>query len=75
MIVVMKHSCTQQQMDAAIRIMEEGGVKVMVSRGTENTVLGAEGNPAAIDRERLSLLPGVERVMRVSEPYKLANRK
>ena len=75
MIVVMKNGCTQQQMNAAIRIMEEGGVKVMVSRGSENTVLGAEGNAANIDRERLSLLPGVERVMRVSEPYKLANRK
>ena len=44
MIVVMKQQATQAQMDAAIQIMKEGGVKVMVSRGTEATVLGAEGN-------------------------------
>ena len=75
MIVVMKQQATQAQMDAAIQIMKEGGVKVMVSRGTEATVLGAEGNAKNIDQERLSQLPGVERVMRVSEPFKMANRK
>ena len=75
MIVVKKQNATQAQMDAAIQIMKEGGVKVMVSRGTEATVLGAEGNAKNIDQERLSQLPGVERVMRVSEPFKMANRK
>ena len=62
-------------MAAAVRVMEEGGVKVMVSKGSETTILGAEGSAAGIDRNRLSSLPGVERVMRVSEPFKMANRK
>lgn len=75
MIVVMKPGFTPQQMQDAIRAMEAGGVKVMVSRGSETTVLGAEGNAANIDQNLLSQLPGVERVMRVSEPYKMANRK
>lgn len=75
MIVVLKQNATQTQMDAAIQIMKEGGVKVMISRGTEVTVLGAEGNAKNIDQQRLSQLPGVERVMRVSEPFKMANRK
>ena len=59
----------------AVHTMEEGGVKVMVSKGAETTILGAEGNAEHIDQEKLSLLPGVERVMRVTEPYKKANRK
>ena len=75
MIVVMKPNFTPEQMQAAIHVMEDGGVKVMVSRGSETTILGAEGNAARIDRERLALLPGVERVMRVTEPFKMANRK
>ena len=75
MIVVMKPGFTPQQMQDAIRAMEAGGVKVMVSQGAETTVLGAEGNAANIDQNLLSQLPGVERVMRVSEPYKMANRK
>jgi len=75
MVVILKQGYTQKQMEEAVRIMEAGGVKVMVSRGSETTILGAEGNAAGIDRERLSQLPGVERVMAVSEPYKKANRK
>ena len=75
MVVVMKSSCTQSQLQEAIAIMELGGVKVMVSKGAETTILGAEGNAASIDQQRLSLLNGVEKVMRVSEPFKMANRK
>ena len=75
MIVVMKPGFTPEQMQAAVRVMEAGGVKVMVSRGSETTILGAEGNAAGIDRERLSLLPGGGAGHAVSEPYKMANRK
>ena len=75
MVVIMKRGFTPEQMEEAVRVMEAGGVKVMVSKGAETTILGAEGNAEGIDREKLSLLPGVERVMRVTEPYKKANRK
>ena len=75
MVVIMKPGFTPEELQEAIGTMEEGGVKVMVSQGAETTILGAEGNADGIDQEKLSLLPGVERVMRVTEPYKKANRK
>ena len=75
MVLVLKHGCTAEQMQEAIAAMEKGGVKVMISQGAETTILGAEGNAANLDQEFLAQLPGVERVMRVSEPYKKANRK
>ena len=75
MVIVLKNSCTTEQMQEAILAMEKGGVKVMISKGAETTILGAEGNSANLDEEFLSQLPGVERVMRVTEPYKKANRK
>ena len=75
MVIIMKSNHTQTQLERAIREMESAGVKVMVSKGSETTILGAEGNAAKIDREKMEQLPGVERVMTVSEPYKMANRK
>ncbi len=75
MVIIMKPNFTQAQLEEAVRSMEAGGVKVMVSKGSETTILGAEGNAGGLDEEKLSQLPGVERVMRVSEPYKKANRK
>ncbi len=75
MVVILKHGYTEHQFEEAKKAMEAGGVKVMVSKGIDTTILGAEGNSATLDVEYLSQLPGVERVMRVSEPYKKANRK
>ena len=75
MVVILKPNFTLEQMEEAVRSMEAGGVKVMVSRGSETTILGAEGDASRLDEEFLSQLPGVERVMRVSEPFKKANRK
>ncbi len=75
MVVIMKPHFTPEQLQEAIQAMKAGGVEVNISRGTETTVLGAEGNAAQIDEELLEQLPGVEKVMRVTEPYKKANRK
>ncbi len=75
MVVILKQNYTEEQLRKAVSAMEAGGVKVMVSKGSETTILGAEGNAAGLDEELLSQLPGVERVMRVSEPFKMANRK
>ena len=75
MVVIMKRDFTAEQLQEAVQTMEAGGVQVMVSKGAETTILGAEGNATGIDQEKIALLPGVERVMRVTEPYKKANRK
>ena len=75
MVVIMKRDFTPEQLEQAIHAMEAGGVRVMVSKGSETTILGAEGDAGALSVETLSQLDGVERVMRVSEPYKKANRK
>ena len=75
MVVIMKPEFTAEQLQTTIRAMEAGGVKVMVSKGSEVTILGAEGDASRLDQEYLSQLDGVDRVMRVTEPYKKANRK
>ena len=75
MVIILKHGYEESQLEAVKKEMESHGVNVMVSRGAETTILGAEGNASKLDIEKLEIMPGVERVMRVSEPYKKANRK
>lgn len=75
MVVVMKPGFTLEQMEQVMRAMQAGGVRVMVSQGAQTTILGAEGDISGLDQGLLGQLPGVEQVMRVSEPYKKANRK
>jgi len=75
MVVIMKPGFSREELDRAIKTMEAGGVNVMISRGSETTILGAEGDASHIDIEKMEALSGVERVMRVTEPYKKVNRK
>ena len=75
MVVIMRPNHKAEELERAIRVIEAGGVNVMISRGSETTILGAEGDARGIDAQKMAALPGVERVMRVSEPYKKVNRK
>ena len=53
MVVIMKPGHTREELDRAIKEMEKSGVNVMISRGAETTILGAEGNAAGIDTEKI----------------------
>ncbi len=68
MIVVMKPGHSPKELEHVIRVMEEGGVNVMISRGTETTILGAEGDASRVDSTRISHMPGVDNVVRISLP-------
>ena len=74
MIVVMKPTASQKEVEKVIEKMVEHGFDVHRSTGTERTVLGAVGVAPDFDRAQFRLLPGVDDVIRVSTPYKLVSR-
>jgi 3-deoxy-7-phosphoheptulonate synthase len=72
MIVVMSPSATKADVSAVQRTIEAHGLEAFVSVGQERTVVGVVGT----DIERvanIASLPGVEQVIRVTQPYKLAS--
>jgi 3-deoxy-7-phosphoheptulonate synthase len=71
MIVVMRPSATQQEIDGVRRSIEEHGLEAFLSVGDERTVIGVVGDVERISH--LGTLPGVDQVIRVSSPYKLAS--
>ena len=75
MITVLKHNTTEEQRDQLIKWFEEQGVKVHVSVGEFQTVLGLVGDTTEIDMDMLKLLDIVADVKRISEPYKKSNRR
>ncbi len=75
MIAVVKDSVTTDQLDHLVRWIEERGFKTNVSQGDNETLVGIIGDTTRIDPFILESMDIVERVQRVSEPYKLANRK
>ncbi len=75
MITVIKHTATTEQLDHFVRWIEDRGFKTNVSQGDNETIVGIIGDTTRIDPFLLESMDIVERVQRVTEPYKLANRK
>ena len=76
MIISMKKGASQEQIDHVKTLIESFGYKVHESIGAERTLLGAIGDERG--KERLTCLeaqPGVEKVIRILSPYKLASRE
>ena len=75
MIVVMKAGSSQDEIRRVVNRIEVGGLTAHISQGIEHTVIGALGQAFPELRDTLELLPGVEQVIPVSKPYKLASRE
>lgn len=75
MITVLKAETTKKQRDKLIEWFGSQGLKVHISEGEFQTVLGLVGDTSKIDEELVESLEMVESVKRISEPFKSANRK
>ena len=65
----------QSSVDRVVGEIEKMGCKAHLSRGTFRTVIGAVGEEGTIDQHHLSTLDGVEKVVPIMTPYKLASRE
>ena len=76
MVIVMKPGVREEKILALAAQLEHNyGVKVGVTNGVGCSILGLVGDTTHIDMGKLTMNADVERVMRVQEPYKKANRK
>ena len=75
MIAVLKNGTTEKQIENLSSWLRTQGLGVHVSQGSDHTVVGLIGDTSRIDEELLASLDIVERVTRISEPFKSANRK
>jgi len=73
MVVVMKERANEAQIQAVIAQLMEMGFDVHRSTGVSKTVIGAVGNGHG-DSRLLEIQEGVQEVLRITEPYKLASR-
>ena len=75
MVVIMKPGTSQNEIRKLAAKFEAENLKVGTTNGVGCSILGLVGDTAHIDIDKILLNEYVERVMRVSEPYKKANRK
>src|SRR5919201_3154432 len=75
MIAVMQPSATVEEVEHVVEVLRLHHLKAQISQGEERTVIGVIGTGFPEDLlETLEVLPGVDRVTRITRPYKLASR-
>jgi len=74
MIVVMQNGATKEQIQAVVRRVHELGFRPHLSEGQERTIIGVIGDERPVDDSVFRLMDGVEKVVRILKPYKLASR-
>ena len=76
-IIVIKPTATEEDIRRIVKKLESRGLDVNISKGTERTVIGVIGDTSKISEEEenaIRVMPGIEDVMRILKPYKLASR-
>jgi len=75
MIILLKENSPQPQIDNLTDWLENQGMQVHLSKGKFQTIMGLIGDAGKIDVNLLEGLDIVEKVTRITEPFKNANRK
>lgn len=75
MIIVMERRAKKEDVVKVTRVLEEKGFSIHLSEGVEKTIIGAVGDKTRLERESLEAMSGVEKVVAVLAPYKLASRE
>ncbi|HSW46371.1 MAG TPA: 3-deoxy-7-phosphoheptulonate synthase [Phycisphaerae bacterium] len=75
MIVVMQEGCPKKDVEHVCRLIREMKLKDHVIVGTERTVVAVIGDDRYKDRSVLESCPGVDRVVPILAPYKIASRQ
>ncbi len=74
MIIVLRPDATKKDLNHLVARIKKLGLKPWISKGVERTIVGIIGEEDLIRTQPLEVFPGVEKVMQILKPYKLASR-
>jgi len=75
MIIITRYDITDEELDHIRERVEAAGLHTHLSRGERRTIIGCIGDEAKLQEVPLRSLPGVEQVLPVLKPYKLASKE
>ena len=75
MIILLKDKVNEKQVANLTNWLERSGFQLHISKGAHQTIIGLIGDTSRVDIDLISSLDIVDRVQRIQEPFKSANRK
>lgn len=74
MIIVMKPQAKKKSVNSVVQVIEENGLRAHLSQGEEVTIIGVIGDKTKLMNRNIDLMDDVDRIIMVSESYKLASK-
>ena len=74
MIIIMNAKSKEDEIKRVVDAVESKGLQVNLSKGSAYCIVGCIGDTSALDPDKLLMIDGVEKVLKVQEPYKKANK-
>lgn len=75
MIVVMNYGAKDDQIDGVVQRLKSEGFNIHLSKGVEKTIIGAVGDKTRLTCLAIEAMAGVEKVVPILQPYKLASKE
>jgi len=75
MIIVMKPDASESNIQKVIEVLEKNHLQAHLSKGKQLTIIGVIGDKSVLSEANLEAMDGVERLVPITESYKLSNRK
>ena len=75
MIIIMKPNASAQAIERVTDIVKSKGLQVHLSKGDEVTIVGVVGDKSKLRGTNLEISEGVDKIVQVTESYKLVNKK
>ena len=74
-MIIMNTDASHQQIEIVISKVAQLGYEPHTTRGKERTVIAVVGDQPIKSQSQFALMPGVNRVVPISRPYKLCSRE
>ena len=75
MIIIMKPNASEEAIKKVSNLIEARGLQVHLSKGDEVTIVGVVGDKSKLHGANLEISEGVDKIVNVTESYKLVNKK
>lgn len=75
MIIIMKPNASQEAVEKVTALIQSKGLQVHLSKGDEVTIVGVVGDKTKLHGSNIEISDGVDKIVNVTESYKLVNKK
>lgn len=75
MLIIMKTDADENQIKTVVQRVEDMGLRAHLSQGEERTIIGAIGDGRPVMKDQFLYMPGVDRIVPITRPFKLASRE